>query len=119
MRTIGRRLEKLEKVFARVARSEDTWGRMAEFRDDLLRRAEQTDKSSAAREQLEQLGPSGLWREAARGYLCDHGFVQSGNESFAQTMARALGISTHELRGCIAEGRIGSALLERFKEPEN
>jgi hypothetical protein len=49
--------------------------------------------------------------------LCDHGFVQSGNESLAQTMARALGISTHELRICVAEGRIGSALLERFREP--
>ena len=58
-------------------------------------------------------------REAARGYLSDHGFVQSGNESLAQTMARALGISTHELTVCIADGRIGSALLARFRGPEN
>jgi hypothetical protein len=35
MTEISRRLIKLEKVFARVARSEDTWGRMAEFRDEL------------------------------------------------------------------------------------
>jgi hypothetical protein len=119
MRAISRRLIKLEKVFARVARSEDTWGRMAEFRDRLLQLAEQRGEPSVAelREELEQLGPAGLWRETARGYLSDHGFVQSGNESFAQTMARALGISTHELRGCIEEGRIGSALLDRFKEP--
>jgi hypothetical protein len=34
-------------------------------------------------------------------------------------MARALGISTHELRICIAENRVGAALLERFREPEN
>jgi hypothetical protein len=68
---------------------------------------------------LEQLGPYGLWLEAARGYLCDHGFIQSRSESFAETMARALGINTDELRVCIAEGRIGSALLERFREPEN
>jgi hypothetical protein len=70
-----------------------------------------------ARGQLEQLGPLGLWREAARGYLSDHGFVQSGSKILAETMARALGISTHELRVCIAEGRIGSALLDRFREP--
>jgi hypothetical protein len=119
MKAISRRLEQLEKVFARVARSEDTWGRMAEFRDQLLCLAEQRGEPCVAvlREELEQLGPSGLWRETARGYLSDHGFVQSGNESFAQTMARALGISTHELKACIGEGRIGSALLDRFREP--
>ena len=119
MKAISRRLEQLEKVFARVARSEDTWGSMAEFRDELLRLAEQRGKPSVAelREELEQLGPLGLWRETARGYLSDHGFIQTGNESLAATMARALGISTHELRVCMAEGRIGSALLERFREP--
>src|SRR5437660_6503756 len=114
MRAISRRLDQLEKVFARVARSEDTWGSMAEFRDRLLRLAEERGEPSAAelREELEQLGPLGLWREAARNYLCDHGFIQSRSESFAETMARALGINTHELRVCIAEGRIGAALLE-------
>jgi hypothetical protein len=68
---------------------------------------------------LERIGPSGLWLEAARGYLSDQRFVQSEKESFAETMARALGINTDELRVCIAENRIGSALLERFREPEN
>jgi hypothetical protein len=63
---------------------------------------------------LERIGPSGLWLEAARGYLCDHGFVQSESESFAETMARALGINTDELRVCIAENRMGAALLKRF-----
>ena len=121
MRVISRRLEKLEKVFARWVESEDTWGSMAEFRDKLLCLGEQRDASAVAqlKEELEQLGPLGLWREAARGYLSDHGFIQTGNESLAATMARALGITTHELRICIAEGRIGSALLERFRAPEN
>jgi hypothetical protein len=32
-------------------------------------------------------------------------------------MARALGINTDELRVCIAENRISTALLERFREP--
>jgi hypothetical protein len=121
MRKIVNRLEKLEKVFAPVATSEDAWGSMAEFRDDLLRQAEQRSEPAVAelREELEQLGPMGLWRATTRRYLSDHEFVQSEKESFAETMARALGINTDELRVCIAENRIGSALLERFREPEN
>jgi hypothetical protein len=92
---------------------------MAEVRDRLLQLAEERDALSVAAftEELEQVGPLGLWREAARGYLSDHGFVQSESESFAETMARALGIDTDELRVCIAENRIGSALLERFRDP--
>jgi hypothetical protein len=119
MRIISKRLKRLEKIFARVAESGTVWGSMAKFRDSLLQLAEQSDAASVAalREELERLGPSGLWRETARGYLCDHGFVQSGKESLAQTMARALGISTHELRICIAENRVGAALLDRFREP--
>jgi len=121
MRAISRRLEKLEKVFAPASKSEDTWGSMGEFRDELLRQAEQRGEPSIAelREELEHLGPLGLWRETARGYLSDHGFVQSETECFAATMARALGTSIDELRVCISENRIGSALLERFREPEN
>src|SRR5579864_9787991 len=121
MRAISRRLEKLEKIFAPVPTFEDTWGSMAEVRDRLLQLAEQRGEAPVAelREELEQLGPAGLWLETARGYLSDHGFVQSGNESFAETMARALGIRTHDLRVCIAENRIGTALLERFREPED
>src|SRR5580704_9386467 len=121
MRAISRRLAKLETIFAPVAESEDTWGSMAEFRDDLLRQAEQRGEPSVAdlREELEQLGPLGLWRETARGYLSDHGFVQSEKESFAETMARALGINKDELRSCIAENRIGAALLQRFTGAEN
>jgi hypothetical protein len=30
-----------------------------------------------------------------------------------------IGIDIDELKICIAEGRIGSALLARFREPEN
>jgi hypothetical protein len=121
MKAISRRLAKLEEVFAPVGKSEDRWGSMAEVRDRLLQLAEQQGETPVAelKEELEQLGPLGLWRETARSYLCDHGFVQSETECFAATMARALGISTDELRICIAENRIGTALLERFREPEN
>jgi hypothetical protein len=119
MRAISRRLEKLEKIFGPVPTCEDTWGSMAECRDELLRLAEERGAPSVAElsEELEQLGPLGLWREAARGHLSDHGFVQRESESFAETMARALGINTDELRVCIAENRIGTALLDRFREP--
>jgi hypothetical protein len=101
-----------------VAESEDRWGRMAEFRDELLRLAAQRGEPpiAALAEELEELGPLGLWRESARGYLSDHGFVQSGGESLAETMARALGIRTQELRICIAENRVGAALQARFRE---
>ena len=118
MRKIVNRLEKLEKVFARVAASAIIWGSMAKFRDRLLLLVEHRDASSVAAlgEELERLGPAGLWLETARCYLRDHGFVQSGNESLSQTMARALGISTHELRICIAENRVGAALQARFRE---
>ncbi len=50
------------------------------------------------REELEQLGSFGLWRETTRRCLSDHWFVQSEKESFAETMARTLGISMDELR---------------------
>ena len=94
---------------------------MAAFRGDLLRQAEQRGEPPVAelREELEQIGPLGRWRETARGYLSDHRFAQSEKESFAETMARALGINMDELRVCVAENRIGTALLERFSGPEN
>ena len=70
MRAIGRRLVKLEKIFAPVLDIEYHWGSIAEFRNELLAQAEQRGAPSVAElsEELGQLGPLGLWREAARGY---------------------------------------------------
>jgi hypothetical protein len=45
--------------------------------------------------QLDSLGPRGLWYEVCRIFLEDHSIVQSGSESFAET--------------------IGAALIERFR----
>jgi hypothetical protein len=61
------------------------------------------------------------WASGAKQRAClgDHGFVQSEKESFAETMARALGMNMDELRVCIAQNRISSALLESFRELEN
>jgi hypothetical protein len=68
MRVIGRRLKKLEKIFAPVPKIEDRWGSMAEFRNDLLRQAEQRGEPPVVEltEELEQLGPdSGAKQPAA------------------------------------------------------
>jgi ParB-like chromosome segregation protein Spo0J len=59
---------------------------------------------------------AGLWCETVRSFLADHGFVQTREESFAETMARSLNIGTDELRVRIAQGQVGCALLQRFEE---
>ena len=122
MRAILRRLQKLEKKFVPAAPVEtewDEWDSMAGIRDKLLELAKPRGELAVAqlRTELEQLGPSGLWIEIARCHLREHGFVQNDEEGFAETLARALGISLPELRLCIAQGQIGRALLERFTEP--
>ena len=116
MKTISRRLQKLERSFAYPARGGYEWGALARFRDEIVGRAEQVGAvyGSEIRAELEQLGPAGLLRETARSVLADHGFIQSADESFAETMARAFGIDTDQLRILIAHGQIGPALLERF-----
>src|SRR5450631_4555227 len=114
MKIIGRRLQKLERSFALRVGNGDDWGRLLSVRDEIVCHAEQLSESyrAAIRAELDTLGPSGLWRETARSFLADHGFDQSADESFAETMARALGIDTDQLRTLIAQGQIGSALLE-------
>jgi len=92
---------------------------LAGVRDEIVRHARRLSESygAAIRVELDTLGPAGLWRETVRSFLADHGFVQSGAESLAETMARALNIGTDELRLRIAQGQIGAALTERFREP--
>jgi hypothetical protein len=47
-----------------------------------------------------------------RSYLRDHGFVQSNDESLAETTARALGITTQELAVCIRPRTPEGAILK-------
>ncbi len=119
MRTTKRRLLKLEQSFAPPATIADTWGSMARARDAVLRQAELVGESRLAEvtKELDELGPLGLWQELVRSLLLVHGFVQRSDESFAATVARALGISIYDLREYIAQGRIGTALFDRFGEP--
>ena len=116
MKPISKRLERLETLFAPRAAKEDDWGGKAGMHDELLRLAARfgEPRCSEIRKELDVLGPAGLWCEAVRSLLADHGYVQTGDESFAETVARSLDIRTDELRLYIAHGRIGSALLERF-----
>ena len=96
---------------------ETDWGEIGRLRDELLSRAEQGGTSSFTelKNELDALGPTGLWLEVARIRLRDHGFEQLPSESFAETMARALNIRIDDLRTCIEEGRITASLLERFE----
>ena len=121
MTTISKRLLKLEKMLAPQAIEEDTWGGMAGFRDELFRRADREGDAHAAsiRQELDVLGPNGLYCEVVRSFLARHEIVQSGDESFDETIARALGIDTGDLSALIAQGRLGSALLDRFRGPEH
>jgi len=118
MKPISRRLEKLEKIFAPRVERESGWGEMAKFRDQLVRLAAQrgTPPVAQLKEELDAMGATGLWCEVVRSYLGDHGFVQDQWESLAETTARALGIDSSELRVCMAQGRLGGALLDRFRD---
>jgi hypothetical protein len=118
MKAISKRLQRLETLFAPRSAKEDDWGGMAGVRDEMLRVAARLGepRSSEIRTELDALGPAGLWCEAVRSFLADHGFVQAREESFAETMARSLNIGTDVLRVRIAHGQIGSALLQRFEE---
>jgi|HubBroStandDraft_5_1064220.scaffolds.fasta_scaffold33776_2 hypothetical protein len=105
MKAISKRLPRLETLFAPGAEKEDDWGGMAGVRDEMLRVAARLGehRCSEIRTELDALGPAGLWREAVRGFLVDHGFIQAGDESFAETVARSLDIGTDKLRVCIAQ----------------
>jgi hypothetical protein len=84
---------------------------MALVHDELLRHAEERGESvSELKQEIEAMGPLRMWMKVARGILKDHGLEQQPSESFAQTVARALGIDTDELRVYMAQGNLGSAL---------
>jgi hypothetical protein len=118
MKTIDHRLQKLERSLALRVGNGDDWGSLASVRDEIVCHAERLSDSygAAIRVELDTLGPAGLWCETTRTILADHGFAQSGDESFAETMARVLDIGTDQLRILIAQGQIASALLESLGE---
>jgi hypothetical protein len=50
-------------------------------------------RCSEIRMELDMLVPAGLWRATVRNPLADHGFLLTGHESLAETVARALDIA--------------------------
>lgn len=119
MKTINRRLLKLEQAFVSPPTIDDLWGSMAGARDEILLLAESSGEAHLAevKHELDEIGPLGLWQELVREPLADRGFIQRSDESFAETVARALNIDIPELVALIHQGRIGKALTNLFNEP--
>jgi len=92
---------------------------MAKFRDQLRRLAGQRGTTPIAqlKEELDAMGPTGLWCETVRSYLSDHGFAQEPSESVAETVCRALGIGSEELRLRLQQGQLG--LVAKVPEIRN
>lgn len=112
MRTISRRLEKLEKTLAFLVEEQDDGG-AARIRAWI--RGLATQVGDPVVEQLEkfldEVGPEGFHLELIRGHLIAHGFPQHPNESLAETMSRAAGIAPVELKARLREGRTGMAFV--------
>jgi hypothetical protein len=74
------------------------------MREKLNRRLEHLEKAYAAtiRAQVAAAAPRINICELISQHLKAHGFVQTGNESLAETTARALGMNSHEFRHLIA-----------------
>ena len=120
MRTISRRPEKLEARFAPLAETEHG-RRAADLHASLRRLAGHLGEPLVAQLEglLEEIGPDQFHNELLRAELIANGFVQGPNESLADTVGRALGIGMKELKVCVVQGRVGAALVERFRQPEN
>jgi hypothetical protein len=115
--TIRKRLEKLEKLVPPIVNKDAHWGKLAALRDDFLRdQAKEHGDAYAAdlKKEWEEKGPLAFRIEMIRAYLKLHGIDQGPNESFAQTIARALGIGTSELSVRIRDGTFGRDLWNKF-----
>jgi hypothetical protein len=117
MRTISRRLEKLEARFAPLVETLDE-SRAADLRAKLRLLAGHVGEPLVAQLErlLEEVGPNRFPAELIRAYLSADGFVQAPNESLAETLTRALGIGMRELRSRIQQGQLG--LVSRFEKSE-
>jgi hypothetical protein len=117
MNTIRKRLEKLEKSVPPVVDPDAAWGELAALRDHYLRdQAQEHGEPYTAdlKKQLMEGGPVRFRIEIIGAYLRLHGIEQGPNESFAQTMARALGIGTAELGVRMRDGTFGRDLWNKF-----
>jgi hypothetical protein len=74
------------------------------MREKLCRRLERLEEihAAAVRAKAASKEPSRNVCEILREHLKAHGFVQTGNESLAETLARAFGMNSQELRHLMA-----------------
>jgi hypothetical protein len=79
------------------------------MREKLSRRLEHLEKVHAAAIRLQEAAAAPRINvcEMLREYLKAHGFVQTGNESLAETMARAFGMNSGERRAYLRERTAG------------
>jgi hypothetical protein len=111
---VSRRLEKLEHESATFGIQRDAdWGTMAEVRHELLHAAQVHAGKAACTQlsdELDQLGPMGLYCEILSNVLAEQGIVRTSFESLAETLARGLGTTTDELKLIIDDGRFGDEM---------
>ena len=117
MRTINKRLEKLEARFAPLAETLDE-SRAAHLRAKLRLLVGRVGEPLVAQLEslLEEVGPNRFHAELIRANLSAYGSVQTPHESLAETLARALGIGMRKLRARIQQGQLG--LVSRFEKSE-
>ena len=115
MRTINKRLEKLEARFAPLAATLDE-SRTADLRAKLRLLAGHVGEPLVAQLErlLEEVGPKRFHAQLIRAYLSTYGIVQGPLESLAETLTRVLGIGMRELRARIQQGQLG--LVSRFEK---
>ena len=104
MKAIINRLRRLENANAPADRA---WALLEAILDARRRRLgpDYVEPTPSPARMFDDLGPVGLWLETARTFL------ESGDESFAETMARSMGIGTDQLQILMAQGQIASASL--------
>ena len=81
------------------------------MKEKLSRRLARLEEIHAAAVRAKEASevPSRNVSEIIRARLKAHGFVQTGNESLAETMARAFGMDCGELRNYLRERAAGAA----------
>lgn len=114
MRTLTRRLEKLEKTLAPlvVNKTDDA----ADLRASIRHSAKDIGQPLAAQfeELLDEIGPYQFQLELHRAYLLAHGFVQDPvRESLADTTCRAAGIRFEETKSKDVRRPVGHGLCVR------
>ena len=103
--TIKRRIEELETTLARsVETAKDTLLEAVRTRIRGLAKIVGKETAAQAEYYLNKLGPEEFTKQTIKGALQGHGIERRPNESLAETMARAMGITSSELKVRLQRG---------------